>query len=104
MRQRASSRRARVLSGQARAALFGLALLAGGCTSLRQWVHNGFRVGPNYQPPPAKVTSQWIDSADPHVSSAAVDGSAWWHVLRDPALSSLIDTAFAQNLDLKTAA
>src|SRR5260221_8922674 len=37
-------------------------LTAGGCTtSLREWCHNGFKVGPNYATPPAPVAPQWID-------------------------------------------
>ena len=101
MRHPAESQRT---SAGARGALLVLTLLAGGCTTLEQWVHNGFKLGPSFQPPPAKVTSQWIDSADPHLARASVDGIAWWNVLGDPALNRLIDTALQQNLDLKTSA
>ncbi len=37
-------------------ALFGAAIVfLGGCTSWREYVHNGFKVGPNYSKPPAPV-------------------------------------------------
>lgn len=33
-----------------------------GCTGVREYIHNGFKVGPNYQPPAAPVADEWIDS------------------------------------------
>jgi NodT family efflux transporter outer membrane factor (OMF) lipoprotein len=85
-----------------RLALLSLALAAAGCTTLEQWVHNGFKVGPNFQPPPAAVAPDWIDHDSGLVRSA--DNPAWWLVFGDPALGSLVDTAHQQNLDLQTAA
>ena len=35
--------------------------------------------------------------------SAAREGDAWWNTFDDPTLDSLIETAYRQNLDLKTA-
>ena len=35
-----------------------------GCTSLSEYVHNGFKVGPNYKEPPASVAKKWIDADD----------------------------------------
>ncbi len=50
---------------------FGLAAAAAlvqtGCTAMSEWVHNGFKVGPNYEPPAAPVPDQWIDTNDPKV-------------------------------------
>lgn len=77
-------------------------LLNSGC-NLRQWVHNGFKVGPNYTRPPAPVASEWIDYRDPRVKSEEQCLSEWWHVLNDPALNSLMDTAYQQNLTLRVA-
>jgi NodT family efflux transporter outer membrane factor (OMF) lipoprotein len=85
-------------------ALLGLALLAAGCTTLTEWVHNGFKVGPNFQAPPGPVAARWIDAADPRIQSTPDDDGAWWQVFRDPTLDGLIDTAYRQNLDLRTAA
>jgi NodT family efflux transporter outer membrane factor (OMF) lipoprotein len=84
-------------------ALATLALVAGGCTTLREWIHNGFKVGPNFHRPEAPVASTWIDSADPRVVRVHA-ADAWWEVFGDPVLHSLIETAYRQNLDLKTAA
>src|SRR5258708_899525 len=56
--------------------LAGLMTLAAplcGCTPLKEYVHNGFKVGPNYSPPPAPVAQNWIDSADPRVRNESDD-------------------------------
>jgi NodT family efflux transporter outer membrane factor (OMF) lipoprotein len=74
-----------------------------GCTTLGEWVRNGFKVGPNFHEPPAEVASGWIDGSDPHVVPHTCD-DAWWHCFNDPVLDSLIETARLRNLDLKTAA
>ncbi len=88
----------------AAAVLAALALLVGGCTTLGEWIHNGFKVGPNFHQPDAPVAATWIDSADPRVVQASAEDGAWWEVFHDPALQSLIETAHRQNLDLETAA
>src|SRR5215470_7582002 len=80
-----------------------LALLGTGCTSLREFVHNGFKVGPNYQRPPAPLAPAWIEVANPHVKSVPADYSAWWTVFRDPVLDDLVRTAYAQNVNLRVA-
>jgi NodT family efflux transporter outer membrane factor (OMF) lipoprotein len=77
-------------------------LLATGC-GLQQWVDNGFKVGPNYSRPPAPTASAWIDFQDPRVKSEPRDLSEWWRVFNDPALDSLIETAYQQNLTLRVA-
>jgi len=79
-------------------------LVAGGCTtSLRQWWHNGWKVGPNYRPPQAPVSQQWLDAADERLQAASTDDQAWWTVFSDATLDRLVQTAYRQNLDLKTA-
>ncbi len=80
-----------------------LVVLACGCTTLGEYVHNGFKVGPNYSPPPAPTSPTWIDAADPRVRSDASAVGAWWKVFGDPILDSLIQTAYERNLDFKTA-
>lgn len=69
----------------------------------RDWVHNGFKVGPNYSPPPAPVASEWIDYNNPRVKSEEQQLCAWWSVFNDPTLNSLIQTAYQQNLTLREA-
>ena len=81
----------------------GFALLGSGCTSMREWWHNGFKVGPNYHQPDATVASRWIDYADAKVKAQPQDCGKWWSQLDDPILDSLIEKAVRQNLDLKTA-
>jgi NodT family efflux transporter outer membrane factor (OMF) lipoprotein len=73
-----------------------------GC-GLNQWVHNGFKVGPNYCKPAAPVASAWIDDRAPHINSAPADVATWWTVFRDPALDDLVQTASRQNINLRVA-
>ena len=92
-----------------RAAMLGLItfLLGGatGCrTSLRQWVRNGFKVGPNYARPTAEVAEDWLDSAAPQLASHRSNDPAWWAVFGDPVLNQLIEEASTQNLPLQAAA
>ncbi len=84
-------------------ALLALALVAG-CTPLWEYVQNGFKVGPSFQPPPAPTADAWNDAADPRVLAAPAAGGAWWSVFHDETLSSLVDSAVQENLDLQTAA
>lgn len=74
-----------------------------GCTSLRQWADNGFRVGPNYGRPEAPVASQWIDYANPRDEGGETDLSRWWQVFNDPVLDQLVEAAYDQNLSLRVA-
>lgn len=79
-----------------------IALLAG-CTSPRQWIANGFKVGPNYCRPSAKIAPDWIDADDRRVLSDPVDHAAWWATLGDPVLNQLVAEAYRQNLDVREA-
>src|SRR6185369_12780525 len=80
-----------------------LVVCLSGCTSLSDYVHNGFKVGPNYCAPPADVAPKWIDAADVRVRSQTDDLSAWWAVLNDPLLNDLVFAAYRQNLTLRQA-
>jgi len=80
-----------------------LILCASGCTSVREYVANGFKVGPNYLRPAAPVAQDWIDADDVRIRDESVDLSAWWHVFRDPVLDSLVARAYEQNLTLREA-
>jgi NodT family efflux transporter outer membrane factor (OMF) lipoprotein len=81
-----------------------VALALSGCTTLSGYVHNGFKVGPNYGRPPAPVAPQWIDADDVRVRKETDDLSKWWTVFNDPVLDSLICYAYRQNLTLREAA
>jgi outer membrane protein TolC len=78
-------------------------LLSTGCTSLPEWVHNGFKVGPNYQKPAAPVANEWIDSKATGVNVATQDLKCWWLAFNDPKLNGLIEQAYQQNLSLRSA-
>jgi NodT family efflux transporter outer membrane factor (OMF) lipoprotein len=84
------------------------ALLSSGCTSLQDYIHNGFKVGPQYGRPPAPVAKDWID---PNVvRREPSELTQWWTVFKDstgrpdPILNALICTAYRQNLTLRQAA
>jgi NodT family efflux transporter outer membrane factor (OMF) lipoprotein len=89
----------RIVVGLSAASLIALA----GCTSLRDYVHNGFKVGPNYGTPCAPVAEHWIDEADIHAAEGQ-DLSRWWTIFHDPTLDRLILCAYQQNLTLREAA
>jgi NodT family efflux transporter outer membrane factor (OMF) lipoprotein len=80
-----------------------LAFLAGGCTTLEQYIHNGLKVGPNYGRPPAAVAPDWIDAADRRVRKESDDLSQWWRVFNDPVLDTLVCDSYRQNLTLRQA-
>jgi NodT family efflux transporter outer membrane factor (OMF) lipoprotein len=74
-----------------------------GCTGVREYVHNGFKVGPNYKRPAAPVADDWIDSYSPRISNVVGDYRAWWYVFNDPVLNRLVQTAYQQNITLREA-
>jgi NodT family efflux transporter outer membrane factor (OMF) lipoprotein len=78
-------------------------VLLSGCTPFKEYIHNGFKVGPNYNRPPAPVAENWIDTADPRVRKVSDDLSRWWRVFNDPVLDALICDAYRQNLTLRQA-
>jgi NodT family efflux transporter outer membrane factor (OMF) lipoprotein len=74
-----------------------------GCTHFREYIHNGFKVGPNYRRPPAPAAENWIDAADVRIRNEKDDLSRWWTVFNDPKLDALIRDAYLQNLTLRQA-
>lgn len=74
-----------------------------GCTGWREYIANGFKVGPNYCRPAAPVAEQWLDATDPNVNTTQIHDAAWWRTLNDPVLDSLIDSAYRQNLTVRIA-
>src|SRR5262249_13441655 len=51
----------------------------------------------------APVASAWIDDRDPRVKSEEPNLSEWWRVFQDPALDTLIEAAYQQNISLREA-
>jgi NodT family efflux transporter outer membrane factor (OMF) lipoprotein len=85
-------------------ALVSIVLVVGsGCTSFREYVQNGFKVGPNYLRPAAPVAEDWINGDDQRVRKVEDDLAQWWKVLNDPALDTLVADAYRQNLTLRDA-
>ena len=83
--------------------LVALVCAASGCTSLRDYVRNGFKVGPNYLRPAAPVAKDWIDADDQRVRQNAEELHRWWMVFDDPTLDGLVVNASQQNLTLRQA-
>ena len=80
----------------------GLVLLCG-CTPFDEFIHHGFKVGPDYRRPSAPLESHWIDAQHPRVKSAPADYSDWWAAFGDPTLNNLVKTAYEHNVTLRVA-
>jgi NodT family efflux transporter outer membrane factor (OMF) lipoprotein len=75
-----------------------------GCQPLKNWRANGFKVGPEYRRPIVKTADTWIDAEQPSIATdMSNDGSGWWRTFNDPVLEELIQTAYQQNLSVRTA-
>jgi NodT family efflux transporter outer membrane factor (OMF) lipoprotein len=94
----------RLLRGLRTTSLAGAVLIQSGCltTGPLEWIQNGFKVGPNYCPPPAPVADDWIEATNASVQKRHLQD--WWEVFQDGTLNGLIDTAYAQNINLRTLA
>jgi NodT family efflux transporter outer membrane factor (OMF) lipoprotein len=81
--------------------LFAVLVAGSGCAPLKGWMHNGFKVGPDYRKPAVAVADNWIDFNDPRVISGPADDRAWWHVFQDPAMDELVQSTYGGNLPLR---
>ena len=66
----------------------------------------GCTVGPNYAPPSAAslaMPGQYHYAENGAVPQSVADLATWWRQFNDPALTSLVDQAVAQNLDIAVA-
>ena len=88
-----------VLSDSTRNALAILSCLLLNCVSL---LPSGCAVGPNYQRPKVNVPAEYRD-AERVSQQASVADLPWWEVFKDDRLKNLIQTALANNYDLKIA-
>src|SRR6516165_1697175 len=94
------TRATRVLGVCLVTALLGLS----GCTTgIGEYIHNGFKVGPNYKAPAVHVSSQWIDAANPLVHHGNPNLATWWDVFDDPVLDHLLHQAYESNFSLRAA-
>jgi NodT family efflux transporter outer membrane factor (OMF) lipoprotein len=62
------------------------------------------KVGPNFAPPAAQLSSNWLEASDQRVKTEPANYRTWWEVFNDEALNRVIDVAYRQNLSLKIAA
>lgn len=61
-------------------------------------------IGPDFEQPQAPVAEQWLNAEHPNLDvQTDVDHSQWWEQFNDPVLTTLIENAFAQNLNLQIA-
>lgn len=100
-RERWRSQSARRLALALAFFLFSLATFGGCTTGLREWVGNGFKVGPEYCKPPAPVADDWIKVDGQDVENRHIVN--WWTVFNDPQLDELVRTAYRQNRTLRAA-
>src|SRR5215470_4852806 len=63
----------------------------------------GCAVGPNYKRPQASVPSQWTVTPARGTTAKPIEKDEWWSSFQDTELSSLIERAVKQNLDLQLA-
>src|SRR5262249_2337211 len=91
-----------MLRGLVVAAIIAAPVLNSGCTttSPRDWVRNGFKVGPEHTQPPVPLASEWIEARDPRTQGGPPDEN-WWQGFQDPVLDSLIERAYEQNPNLR---
>jgi NodT family efflux transporter outer membrane factor (OMF) lipoprotein len=81
-----------------------LMLATCGCTtSWPDYVHNGFKVGPNYKEPPAPLTTKWVDEGNARVRIGDPNLATWWDEFDDPILNVLIERSCQRNLSLRAA-
>jgi NodT family efflux transporter outer membrane factor (OMF) lipoprotein len=63
-----------------------------------------YKIGPDYETPETEVSSNWLEAGDQHLKKGKDDDvKAWWRVFNDPVLNKLVETAYAQNISLKSA-
>jgi len=67
-------------------------------------VMTGCAVGPDFQPPQVQVPDAWYGPTTmPSKESAERDIAEWWKVFQYPTLTSLVERAIEDNLDLELA-
>ena len=62
------------------------------------------KVGPDFKPPTASVSSNWLQASDERVKNEPANYRAWWESFDDTGLTRAIDRAYRENVSLKIAA
>jgi NodT family efflux transporter outer membrane factor (OMF) lipoprotein len=63
----------------------------------------GCMVGPDYKLPRSEVNKAWVEFDDLGVKQDRAVNVQWWREFNDPVLTRLVDEAYRNNLDLRTA-
>ena len=61
------------------------------------------KVGPDFETPEAKVSSDWIENEGKELPETPFKSDKWWEALNDPTLNRLIDEAYKSNYSLQVA-
>lgn len=64
----------------------------------------GCAVGPDYETPEARVPDRWHFELTEGLQEGNAELQTWWNLFQDPVLTSLVERARADGLDLKQAA
>jgi len=63
---------------------------------------SGCLVGPSYVRPAVATESAWLESGNPAIRDEPAQ-TRWWEAFSDPVLVRLVETAYAENLSLRSA-
>jgi len=64
----------------------------------------GCAVGPDFKEPDAPIAEHWLNQNNPKLNiDQQVDYSDWWEIFNDPVLTTLVEKAYNQNLNLHIA-
>jgi NodT family efflux transporter outer membrane factor (OMF) lipoprotein len=61
------------------------------------------KVGPDFSPPTATVSPNWLEAGDRQVKAASEEHRHWWRAFNDATLDRLIEKAYRENLPLRQA-
>jgi len=64
---------------------------------------DGCTVGPSFHQPVSRLEDGWLEAGHPSVRTDTGVPERWWEVFGDPVLVRLVETAYAENLTLRSA-
>lgn len=73
------------------------------CALIVSLVSGGCRVGPDYAPPTLPAPDRWQQELQEGYFANQADIGAWWELLDDPVLNTLIECSADSNLDVHAA-
>jgi len=60
-------------------------------------------VGPDFTTPEARLNPNWLDSGQSRITGEPGENGDWWQSFHDPAMTNLVEQAYADNLPLQAA-